>query len=257
MADIQFSSVTTGVPTGPGYFDVIMKSVMAHVEIEYNQNRLNGTDYATVYLGAMQLAISTAEKFVLAELLTEAQIEATLSDTTIKQAQSTKDLLVKDADIALKTSQKALIDQQRLTEVQNTSKVSYEVLTLLPSQNALLVEQAQTEDSKQASMLVDDAIKQAQSTADLALKAAQTDNYVKQALNTVATTLTEGSKKLLVERQTKGFDDDALQKLLKQSLDSWSVAYSVSTSANAIPTAITVPTIDAIMAKAKTGLSVV
>lgn len=181
MADIQFSSITNGAPTGPGYFDVIMKSVMAHIEIEYNQNRLNGTDYATVYLGALQMAMATAEKFVMAEQLTEAQIAAVLAETAIKQAQS---------------------------------------------------------------------------TADLALKAAQTDNYAKQALNTVAATATEGSKKLLVERQTKGFDDDALQKLLKQALDSWSVAYSVSTSANAIPTAITVPTIDAIMAKAKTGLQV-
>lgn len=50
----------------------------------------------------------------------------------------------------------------------------------------------------------------------------------------------------LVERQTKGFDDDARQKVLKQMLDSWSVAYSVAKDANAIPDTIKVNPIDSV-----------
>lgn len=68
---------------------------------------------------------------------------------------------------------------------------------------------------------------------------------------------TEESKKLLVERQTKGFDDDAKQKLLKQALDSWSVAYSVAQDANSIPDAIKVNPIDSIMKDAMDSLSIV
>lgn len=61
----------------------------------------------------------------------------------------------------------------------------------------------------------------------------------------------------LVERQTKGFDDDAKQKLLKQALDSWSIAYSVAQDANSIPDSIKVNVIDSIMKNAYTSLGVV
>lgn len=64
----------------------------------------------------------------------------------------------------------------------------------------------------------------------------------------------EEAKRLLIERQTKGFDDDAKQKLLKQALDSWSVAYSVAKDANAIPDAVKVNPIDSIMKSAMDAL---
>jgi len=60
----------------------------------------------------------------------------------------------------------------------------------------------------------------------------------------------------LVERQTKGFDDDAKQKLLKQTLDSWSVAYSVAQDANSIPDSIKVNSIDSVMKNAMDSLSI-
>ena len=60
----------------------------------------------------------------------------------------------------------------------------------------------------------------------------------------------------LVERQTQGFDDDAKQKLLKQALDSWSVAYSVAQYANSIPDSIKVNVIDSIMKNAYTALGI-
>lgn len=60
----------------------------------------------------------------------------------------------------------------------------------------------------------------------------------------------------LVDRQTKGFDDDAKQKLLKQALDSWSIAYSVAQDANAVPDSIKVNTIDSLMKNAFTAVGV-
>jgi len=66
--------------------------------------------------------------------------------------------------------------------------------------------------------------------------------------------ITEDKKALLVARQTKGFDDDAIQKLLKQTLDSWSVAYSVAKDANSVPDTIKVDSIDSVMKGAMAGL---
>lgn len=69
--------------------------------------------------------------------------------------------------------------------------------------------------------------------------------------------LSEDAKKALIERQTKGFDDDAKQKLLKQMLDSWSVAYSVAQDANSIPDAIKVNPIDSVAKNAMDSLAII
>lgn len=66
----------------------------------------------------------------------------------------------------------------------------------------------------------------------------------------------EEAKTGLIIRQTKGFDDDAKQKLLKQALDSWSVAYSVAQDANSIPDSIKVNPIDSIMKSAMDALNI-
>ena len=103
--------------------------------------------------------------------------------------------------------------------------------------------QAALTTKQQNSIDSDISIKEAQSTADLVTKAAQAALTTKQ--------------QALVERQTQGFDDDAKQKLLKQALDSWSVAYSVAQDANSIPDSIKVNVIDSIMKNAYTALGVV
>lgn len=149
MTPIAVSDVTnavrdpnTGIITGTGAFDVFMLSMKKFIDTEYDLNRINSDQYPTVFLGAMQTALTQAVTFVL---------------------------------------QKPLLERQ----------------------------------------------------AD-----------------------SETSKKTLIDRQTKGFDDDALQKLLKQALDSWSVAYSVAKDVNGIPDSIKVDSIDNIMKKAMVGLSV-
>jgi Zn finger protein HypA/HybF involved in hydrogenase expression len=102
MADIQFTEVTnsTTADNGTGHFDKIMQAMLRHVREEFDEGRIKGTDYATVYLGALQSAMQQAIQFALEEKLREAQIDATVADTAIKQAQSAKDLLLKDAQKA-------------------------------------------------------------------------------------------------------------------------------------------------------------
>lgn len=149
MADITLTNLTDGSLdssnewTGTGVFDKLIEAVNKNIEGQYNKGRINGNDYANVYLGSMQSVIAQSVQFLLQENLVTAQ------------------------------------------------------------------------------------------------------------------TATEASKKLLVERQTKGFDDDAKQKLLKQTLDSWSVAYSVAQDANSIPDTIKVNVIDSITKDAMDSLSIV
>ena len=135
---------------GSGYFDVIMGAVNGNVKCEYESGRIVGVQYADVYLGALQGALTTA-----ATLLLQRQDAEAKTDVSIEQ----KELLKK--------------------------------------------------------------------------------------------------QQLLVERQTKGFDDDAKQKLLKQVMDGWSIAYSVAQDANSIPDTIKVNVIDSVMANAMSNLGIV
>ena len=145
MVDIEVTEVTEGSTSlnGNGAFDIFMRAIEAHLQEEYDNNRITSDQYPQVYLGALNSCLAQAVQFVL---------------------------------------QKPIIERQAASEE---------------------------------------------------------------------------SKKLLIERQTKGFDDDAKQKLLKQALDSWAVAYSVAKDANAIPDAIKVNPIDSIMKNAMDALNIV
>lgn len=59
VADITNS---TTAEDGTGVFDLLMKSVELHIVDQFDQGRITGTDYATVYLGALQSTLAEAIK---------------------------------------------------------------------------------------------------------------------------------------------------------------------------------------------------
>ena len=52
---------------GTGVFDVLSKSVINHLDKQFKDDRISGTDYANVFLGVMQSVMSESNKFILAE----------------------------------------------------------------------------------------------------------------------------------------------------------------------------------------------
>ena len=88
---------------GTGIFDIIMKAANENIKIQNQTSRITGAEYAEVYLGTMQTAISEAMKFLL------------------NSDQSTKDLEVKQANIDLLNRQREGFDDnkyQKLFEAQ-------------------------------------------------------------------------------------------------------------------------------------------
>ena len=88
---------------GTGVFDIIMKAANENIKIQNQMTRITGAEYAEVYLGTMQTAISEAMRFIL------------------NKDQSTKDLEVKQANIDLLNRQKEGFDDnkyQKLFEAQ-------------------------------------------------------------------------------------------------------------------------------------------
>ena len=88
---------------GTGVFDIIMSAANENIKIQNQASRITGAEYAEVYLGTMQTAISEAMKFLL------------------NKDQSTKDLEVKQANIDLLNRQREGFDDnkyQKLFEAQ-------------------------------------------------------------------------------------------------------------------------------------------
>ena len=55
-------TVTNNVVSGTGVFDDLMEAVTIHLEAQYQLGRITGSDFATVYLGAMQSALLTQKQ---------------------------------------------------------------------------------------------------------------------------------------------------------------------------------------------------
>ena len=110
MTDIAFNTLSDTthdtINTKTGNFDHLMKAVTLHLEEQFNAGRITGTDYATVYLGALQSVLAQAVNFTLN--MNKANEEATLLEKQQTKAES----------------EKALLDQKKITEYAQTLQSS-------------------------------------------------------------------------------------------------------------------------------------
>jgi hypothetical protein len=159
MADLQLDSVTNS--SGTGIFDKLMTAVNNQIETQYLNNRITGSDYATVYLGSIQSVLQQSIQFVLQEQLTEAQIDDVVAGTALK---------AKQAEIA---------------EVERLAK-QYEVDNILPEQLIKLQEEIDLLQTQDSEALLDGVSRRALQYTEQVLKDKQAaklglDNVMKNA----------------------------------------------------------------------------
>jgi hypothetical protein len=124
MSDITFEDVTNINNTG--VFDKLMVSVNSHINTQYEANRITGSDYATVYLGSLQSAMSQSVQFVLSEQLTETQVAGLIVDNLIKAEQLEK----AQEEVKLLYTERVLKDKQvAKLGLDNAMKLSEEART--------------------------------------------------------------------------------------------------------------------------------
>lgn len=80
---LEITDLTTGVVDGTGVFDKLMSSLVAHLKVEYQANRISGAEYTRAYIGVVGAALQTAQQFLLGRdqaywgsLLVQAQAKA-------------------------------------------------------------------------------------------------------------------------------------------------------------------------------------
>ena len=105
---------------GTGIFDVIIKAANENIKIQHKTSRITGAEYAEVYLGTMQSAISEAMKFVLQNdtlakeiELKEAQIAKINAEKDLVNAQLAKFGEQQDKDLEVKQANIDLLNRQR------------------------------------------------------------------------------------------------------------------------------------------------
>jgi hypothetical protein len=169
VAPIPLSSLTEATIAGGGAFDVLMRATKAHLEQEFDKNRIKGPEYSTVYLGSLEAVMKTALDFVLQknkhalELeLIKQQIANAILEGKVLVAQECK--LRAEFDLTMATilkvnAEKALLDQKLLTERAQITAMGVDEDSVVGRQKLLY--QAQTAgftrdaEQKAAKLLVD------------------------------------------------------------------------------------------------------
>ena len=81
MADI--TDITSGNIEGTGYFDQFMRAIDQHLHRELSKGRIQSSDYANVYLGAMQTALAQAVAYVQTVEQVRASTERTAAEVNL------------------------------------------------------------------------------------------------------------------------------------------------------------------------------
>ena len=119
IAPISNEDLTTKVVNGTGIFDELMTAAHAHLDQEWDKQRITGTQYAEVYLGQMTAVLQQSVAFLvqrdaiyLNNLLTQAQIDKANKELALLD----KQIELIEAQIASQEANNTLIAQKVKTE---------------------------------------------------------------------------------------------------------------------------------------------
>jgi hypothetical protein len=205
MTAITVNDLTQATTNGTGVFDVLMRATKAHLDAEFQQNRIKGSEYSTVYLGSLQAVMQTSLAFLLAKEKTD--LEAQLLQAQINQLVAEKSLTDAKETLTLQQAANAVIEGTVLTAQKCKLDAEFDVLSetklKIGAETTLLTQKVATEKAQITSLGVDG------------------DSVV-------------GRQKGLYLAQTNGFTRDAEQKAAKTLIDTWNARRMTddATSAN-------------------------
>ena len=184
---LTVNDLTLATLDGTGVFDVLMRANKAHLESEYQTNRIKGPEYATVYLGPLESVMQTSLQFLLNK--DKSDLEAQLIQAQIEKVNAEIDLVKQQTanaviEAEVLRAQKCKLDAEFDVLLQSKLKTATEV--------TLLAQKTQTEKAQTVAMGVD------------------ADSVI-------------GRQKDLYAAQATGFERDAEQKAAKLMIDSWNV----------------------------------
>lgn len=168
MTALVIAELSQATLEGTGTFDILMQAVKAHLDSEFTKGRIKGPEYATVYLGSVEMAMKHSLDFLLqkrknsleADLITEQialvtqQVLNAIAENDVLVAQKCK--LEAEFDLTqaqtLRTNEElALLTQKTATERAQTLSTGVDADSVVGKQKALYAAQTTgfTRDAEQ------------------------------------------------------------------------------------------------------------
>ena len=283
MADLTNADLTTITPDadsideGTGLFDILMRSISIRLEQEKKAGRIQSADFAKVYLGAMESAMSQSIAYLIQKQTANEQAELIIAQTANEVLQgalitantakvnSEKALIDKQYDVAVVAEANALKEGLKLdaeTALINAQEFKLENIdtplvvaeTAKTNADTSLITQNAANALSAASNIPKAGAKLDAETSLLDQKRYTEEAQTKDTANGIAVVGLVGKQKDLYTAQEEGFARDAEQKAAKIAVDAWSVRSSVDPDTMTEPSGIADSDITAIMAKVKTGI---
>lgn len=160
---ITNADLTQQIVDGTGTFDILMKAARAHLQLEFEKSRINGAEYAKVYIAMTEMAMSQGVQFLIARdaaywqaVTAQQQALAAQAQVIIARVQletSKVQLQAIRAEALTNQASYALTKMKLSTESIGYCIAKYNLDNMLPAQLAMVNEQkeaqrAQTMDTR-------------------------------------------------------------------------------------------------------------
>lgn len=203
---IPIGEFTESTVNGNGVFDLLMRANKAHLEQEYSQQRIRGTEYATVYLGMLDSTMKISLDFFVQQR--KLGLEAALLDVQLKIAEIELQKAAVELQIAELQAQKIPAEIEVLKGQKCKLDAEYDVLVgqklKVVAETSLLNQKVATEKAQTVGASTDP------------------DSVI-------------GKQKQLFQAQADGFQRDAEQKATQILVSTWNARRTTDegTEANA------------------------
>lgn len=212
MASVKLSDLTNEITTpteGTGIFDVLLEKMETRIQEQFDDGRITGSDFATVYLGVFQQVLQSSIQFLLSK--DKAAMDAAISEATVVK-QWGYGVTTVDGDLVLGASTGVGLVDKELTKADNEIDMVIGQVSKVYADISLIEQRQETERAQ---------------TTD------PTGGLLKGKFD-------------LMAAQSLGFASDTKQKILKQMLNGYSTALAI-TDIGTIPHAAREPAIDALV----------
>lgn len=130
---ISIDQLTTAQVDGAGSFDTLMRAFKAHIDEEWQKNRLKGPEYSQVYLGGLQQVMQTALSFTMSQreqTLKNQLAEEQITLAKISQRAEEAKIIQIEAQTELIRQQKVNLQDELLTSAKQREKIDAEIENL-------------------------------------------------------------------------------------------------------------------------------
>lgn len=141
VTPITIEELTSGTIEGTAVFDMIMKSMKAHLLEEYTKNRISGAEYTKAYIAMVQSAMDQAVQFILnKDQSMWAAIQAQMAAITSRIGMQTAKVQLAALQLEAQTARGnyALTKMKLSTESITYCTAQYQLTSMLPVQLAKL-----------------------------------------------------------------------------------------------------------------------